>query len=150
MPPPKLPVKCTTVGHLNGGYANARKKRYNVHGWKLIGGAPMLKHFRPIAIIAACLIVHAFAPASQKDGPVGKVNINSATRTELIQIPKIGEKMADRIVEFRKANGPFTRIEEIMNVKGMGEKTFLSIKLYLTVGAQSKKPTGQATKQAML
>jgi transcriptional accessory protein Tex/SPT6 len=44
--------------------------------------------------------------------------------------------MADRIVEFRKANGPFKRVEEIMNVRGMGEKTFLSIRQHLTVGNQ--------------
>jgi competence ComEA-like helix-hairpin-helix protein len=95
------------------------QKRYNIQDWKFIVGKGhfMLRHFRPAAIIAACLVFHAFAPAQQKEGPVGKVNINTATRTELIQVPKIGEKMADRIVEFRKANGPFARVEEIMNVK---------------------------------
>jgi len=82
---------------------------------------------------ASCLVVSA----NQKKGPVRQVNINTATRTELIQIPKIGEKMADQIVEFRKANGPYKRIEEIMNIKGIGEKTFLSIKPYITVGVQS-------------
>jgi comEA protein len=116
----------------------------------IAGGLLMPKQFRPIAIIAACLVFHAFAPASQKDGPISKVNINTATRTELIQIPKIGEKMADRIVEFRKANGAFARVEEIMNVKGMGEKTFLSIKPYLTVGGRNQKPASQTTKQTML
>ena len=89
-----------------------------------------------LVILVFGLALPVFAMTLQKDGPIGQVNINTATRTELIQIPKIGEKMADQIVEFRKANGPFKRIEEIMNVKGMGEKTFLSIKQYLTVGAQ--------------
>ncbi|MDR0498271.1 MAG: helix-hairpin-helix domain-containing protein [Holophagales bacterium] len=78
----------------------------------------------------------ASAPVYQKKGPVRLVNINTATRTELIQIPKIGEKTADQIVEFRKINGPFKRIEEIMSIKGIGEKTFLSIKPYITVGSQ--------------
>ena len=48
--------------------------------------------------------------------------------------------MADRIVEFRKANGPFKRIEEIMNVRGMGEKSFLAIKQHLTVGSGAEDP----------
>jgi competence protein ComEA len=98
--------------------------------------------WRTVALLA-WLGSFVFAAPQQKQGPIGKVNINTATRTELMQIPKIGEKMADRIVEFRKANGPFTRVEEIMNVKGMGEKTFLAMKHQLTVGA---KPPGGAKK----
>jgi len=96
----------------------------------------MCKKFRLFVIIlinfAFCLAVSA----NQKKGPIRQVNINTATRTELIQIPKIGEKVADQIVEFRKINGPYKRIEEIMNIKGIGEKTFLSIKPYITVGIQ--------------
>jgi competence protein ComEA len=99
-------------------------------------------------ILTAGLCPFALAFAQQKQGPVGKVNINTATRTELMQIPKIGEKMAERIVEFRKANGPFTRVEEILNVKGMGEKTFLAMRHQLTVGARPqggvKKPPAPA------
>ncbi|MCL1893198.1 MAG: helix-hairpin-helix domain-containing protein [Holophagaceae bacterium] len=93
----------------------------------------LLHLLRPIAIVFLGLVSSAFLYAQQKEGPIRPVNINTATRTELMQIPKIGEKMADQIVEFRKAHGPFKKIEEIMNVRGMGEKTFLSIKPFLTV-----------------
>jgi competence protein ComEA len=99
---------------------------------------------RPAAIMLISLAQCCLAPAqanAQADAQAPArlvVNINTATRTELIQVPKIGEKMAERIVEFRKANGPFSRIEDIMNVRGMGEKTFLAIRPYLTVG---KRPT---------
>jgi competence protein ComEA len=99
---------------------------------------------RRAAVLAIALGAPALAFAQQKQGPIGKVNINTATRTELMQIPKIGEKMAERIVQFRKANGPFARVEEIMNVKGMGEKTFLAMRHQLTVGT---RPQGDA-KQA--
>jgi competence protein ComEA len=91
----------------------------------------ILKCLLAIALICAC---PQAAGQSQKLGPIHRVNINTATRTELMQIPKLGEKMADRIVEFRKANGPFSRTEELMNVQGIGEKTYLSIKPHLTVG----------------
>ena len=89
-----------------------------------------------IILFSLALCCHAQA----QDAPRLIVNINTATRTELIQVPKIGEKMAERIVDFRKANGPFSRIEDIMNVKGMGEKTFFAIRPYLTVGKTPQKP----------
>jgi len=98
--------------------------------------------------ILVCLCPFVFAHALQKQGPIGKVNINTATRTELMQIPKIGEKMAERIVEFRKANGPFSRVEEILNVKGMGEKSFLSIRHQLTVGAKQRQVPANGAKKA--
>jgi len=92
----------------------------------------MFKLLKLMVVIFISIGLYTFAQA-QKKGPVRPININTATRTELIQIPGVGEKMADRIVAFRKANGPFKRIEEIMNVRGMGEKTFLSIKHHLMV-----------------
>jgi len=97
----------------------------------------MFQTLRAIAIIFIGIAPYASVWANQKTGPARPVNINTATRTELIQIPRIGEKMAGRIVEFRKTRGPFKRIEEIMNVQGMGEKTFLSIRQHLTVGNPS-------------
>jgi competence protein ComEA len=103
--------------------------------------------FRPVAILLLAIFANQAAfselDADQKPGPVTLVNINTATRTELIQIPRLGEKMAERIVEFRKAHGPFKRIEELMNVKGMGEKTFLSIKHHLTVGSKGDAKQNQ-------
>jgi len=91
---------------------------------------------RPAAIMLFSLALGCVAFARPQGGQGVIVNINTATRTELMQVPKIGEKMAERIVEFRKANGPFARVEEIMNVKGMGEKTFLSMRHQLTVGTK--------------
>ena len=105
----------------------------------------MFKLPRLMAAVFIGMVFCAFAQA-QKKGPVRPININTATRTELIQIPNIGEKMADRIVEFRKANGPFKRIEEVMNVRGMGEKTFLSIKRHLTVDDRHTKKDNPKTR----
>jgi len=98
--------------------------------------------FWRVVVLAAALGPFATAFAQQKLGPINRVNINTATRTELMQIPKIGEKLAERIVEFRKANGPFKRVEELMNVKGMGEKTFLGMRHQLTVGTQPPRWQG--------
>ena len=54
----------------------------------------------------------------------GKININTASIEELVQLDRVGQKYAERIVAFRDANGPFEAPEEIMQVAGIGEKTF--------------------------
>lgn len=64
---------------------------------------------------------------------VAKVNINTASVEELDTVPEIGPAIATRIVEYREANGPFARIEDIVNVKGIGEATFLKMKDFITV-----------------
>ena len=64
------------------------------------------------------------------------VNLNTATQTELESLPGIGSKVAARIVEYRQKKGPFKKIEELMNVQGIGEKSFLKLRSQLTVGAK--------------
>ena len=63
----------------------------------------------------------------------GKVNLNLADSATLQTIPGIGPSKADRILEYRSTSGRFKRIEDIMNITGIGEKTFESIKDYITV-----------------
>ena len=57
-----------------------------------------------------------------------KVNLNTATVEQLQTLPGIGPAMAKRIIEHRTKVGKFTKIEEILNVKGIGEKRFQRIK----------------------
>ena len=66
------------------------------------------------------------------------VNLNSATAAQIASLPGIGPKTAELVVQYRTKNGPFKKIEEVMNVRGIGEKSFLKIKDQLTV-AESKK-----------
>lgn len=61
------------------------------------------------------------------------VNINTASVAEIETLPGIGAKTAARIVEYRQKNGPFKKIEEVMNVRGVGEKNFLTLKDQLSV-----------------
>jgi len=63
------------------------------------------------------------------------VNLNSATAAQIASLPGIGPKTADLVVQYRQKNGPFKKIEEIMNVRGVGEKSFLKIKDRLSVAA---------------
>ena len=65
---------------------------------------------------------------------LGKININSASQAELESINGVGPKTAQSIIEYRRQNGNFARIEDIMNVKGIGPKKFESMKDRITVG----------------
>ena len=64
----------------------------------------------------------------------GKVDLNTGTATELQQLPGIGKGLAKRIIEYRSTNGPFKSVEELMQVKGIGKKTFAKMKERLTIG----------------
>jgi competence protein ComEA len=70
--------------------------------------------------------------------PLVSVNLNTATVAELQTLPGIGAKMAARIIEYREARGPFKKIEELMNVQGIGEKNFLKLRPQLSVGARAE------------
>jgi len=61
------------------------------------------------------------------------VNINTATVDELTSLPGVGPATAARIVEYREKNGGFKKVEDLMNVRGIGEKTFLKLKPLITV-----------------
>jgi competence protein ComEA len=73
-------------------------------------------------------------PAAAKPAAAMVVNINTAPATEIASLPGIGDKTAARIVEYRQKNGPFKKVEELMNVRGIGEKNFLKLKPQLAVG----------------
>jgi competence protein ComEA len=73
--------------------------------------------------------------SSAKNSSTQVVNINSASAAEFEALPGIGPKMAARIVEYRQKNGPFKKVEELMNVRGLGEKNFLKLKAQLTIGS---------------
>jgi competence protein ComEA len=62
-----------------------------------------------------------------------KININTATKSQLVSLPGIGDVKAQAIIDYRTKNGNFKRIEDIVNVSGIGEKTFESLKDLITV-----------------
>lgn len=69
---------------------------------------------------------------STETGSHPRVNINTATAAELAYLPRLGAKVAARIVEHRKEK-PFARPEDLMEVKGIGEKLFTTLKPYVAV-----------------
>jgi competence protein ComEA len=63
------------------------------------------------------------------------LDLNTATAAQLEQLPGIGARTAQLIVEHRQKTGGFKKVEELMNIKGIGEKSFLKIKPLVTVTA---------------
>ena len=61
------------------------------------------------------------------------ININTASKTELMSLNGIGEVKAEAIIDYRNKNGNFKSIEEIGNVKGIGDVIFAKIKNYITI-----------------
>ena len=101
----------------------------------------MLRLLASLAL-AVAFAAHPAAQAAQKAATprtaakpaVATINLNTATAAELEKLPGIGQKVAARIVEYRQKNGPFKKVEELMNVQGIGEKSFLQFRSQLTVG----------------
>ena len=101
----------------------------------------MVRKFMSLVALAAVLAVHAQPAAAQTAAPrsvakppaVVLININTASAVELESLPGIGAKTAARIIEYRQKSGPFKKVEELMNVRGVGEKNFLKLKPQITV-----------------
>ena len=83
----------------------------------------MLKKHALLSILMVIALVLPITGAAIAEGD-GKININTASVEELVQLDRVGPRYAERIVAFREQNGPFTAPEDIMQVAGIGPKTF--------------------------
>jgi len=94
-----------------------------------------------IALSAPSLSAQSKIPAPKPTATAAApVNLNTATAEQLATIPGVGPKMAERILDYRQKNGGFKKVEDLMNVSGVGEKSFLKMKPLITVTAPK---TGQ-------
>jgi len=83
------------------------------------------------------------ATSSQTAAAKPAINLNAATLDQLETLPGIGRKTAERIIEYRTKSGGFKRIEDLMNVKGIGEKSFLKLKPLVVVPPKTDKAPGE-------
>lgn len=71
-------------------------------------------------------------PAAPED--VGPININTAGADDLDTLPGIGPVLAQRIIEYRAAHGPFQKVNDLLEVKGIGPATLDKVRDHVTVG----------------
>jgi competence protein ComEA len=102
-----------------------------------------MKRFSRLAVVAVALSLVGLlctspALAAGKPLPTSKVNLNSASALQLTALPGVGPKLAERIVEYRQQSGGFHSTQELINVKGVGEKGFAKLQSYIVVNGEAK------------
>ena len=101
----------------------------------------------PRVLVSLWLILFLLAAASsaKKKPPLKPVNINTATSEELQQVPGIGPATAQKILQMRKSYGPFKSVDDLLAIRGLGQKRLDKMRKYLTVGkAAAPKTTPSA------
>jgi len=105
----------------------------------------------PLLLSMSLSGARAATPTKGADGAstaaTGTINLNSASAEQIALLPRVGLKLAERVVAYRKTNGPFKKVEDLMEVKGVGEKLFVVLRPHLTVSGnttltQKVKSTG--------
>ncbi|MCB1035483.1 MAG: helix-hairpin-helix domain-containing protein, partial [Acidobacteria bacterium] len=86
------------------------------------------------AALLALALMLAAAPTFAADG---KVNVNQASADQLTMLPRVGPAIAERILEFRKENGPFKNVDDLLLVRGIGEKTLDLMKPYVSLSGET-------------
>jgi competence protein ComEA len=92
----------------------------------------MKNYKKTLVLLVVILFMISMVPAALADKGE-KININTATVEELVNLKRIGPKYAERIVQYRETNGPFVKVEDITKVKGIGPKTLEVNKDVITV-----------------
>jgi competence protein ComEA len=87
-------------------------------------------------VVLAVMLLGSMAYGQAQTGQ-GKININTATIEELRLLPGVGDSTANNILAYRKANGPFKTLGDVVKVKGIGEKKFKKLQVYLKLDGKS-------------
>lgn len=101
---------------------------------------------KPIIVLLALALVFSSLAVTAEAAESGVVNINTAEAAQLQLLPRVGPALAQRIIEFREAHGPFKSIDELVAVKGIGETSLGNLSPYIatdgatTLDAKVKLP----------
>ena len=83
-------------------------------------------------------------PVSLHAGEPARVDLNKASLEELVKLPRVGPSLAQKVIDYRKESGGFHKVEELMNVRGIGRKTFDMLKDKIAVGEPAKDASAAA------
>ncbi len=106
----------------------------------------MKPHFSLLRVlVSACLIFFLLAATgfAKKKPPLKPVNINTANSEALQQVPGIGPATAQKILQMRKSYGAFKSVDDLLAIRGLGQKRLDKMRKYLTVGKAVAPKTAQ-------
>ncbi|OGL44226.1 MAG: hypothetical protein A2161_03225 [Candidatus Schekmanbacteria bacterium RBG_13_48_7] len=98
------------------------------------------KALRIMPLLVLCMVFFIIASSDHMNAATkveGKLNINTATVSEFVLLPGIGPNKAATIIAYREENGPFEKIEDMINVKGIGRRTLQKLEAYLKLDGES-------------
>ncbi len=110
-------------------------------------GKKDVRAFTSIALMTAALLASLLLAPPSLAVPAGRdggqtaaqtVDINTATVEQLMSVPGVGQVIAQRIVEFREKNGPYSSVDDLLKVQGIGEKSLARIRERLSAGKAKK------------
>lgn len=99
--------------------------------------AKIRRNRRILAALVAFAVAAVALPAVAAAAPAGKVNVNTADADDLALLPRVGPALAKRILEYRDANGDFESAEDLMLVRGIGERTFELLEPFVTLEGET-------------
>ena len=92
----------------------------------------MYRNHRILSSLLAIALLCVALPAFAAEGASKTVNINTATAEQLALLPHVGPSIAQRIVEYREKSGAFKTANDLMLVRGIGEKSFALLEPYVS------------------
>lgn len=98
-----------------------------------------MKRYTSLILIVLSLILVAGSAAAETDH--GVVNINKASAEQLQLLPRVGPSLAGRILQFREKNGAFKSIDELQAVRGVGERSLITLRPYLSLSGDTTLKT---------
>lgn len=90
-----------------------------------------------VSSLVALTLLLAAVPVFAADAPSGVVNINTADAGQLALLPRVGPAVAQRILDYREENGEFKSLDDLMLVRGIGEKTFSLLEPYVAISGKT-------------
>ncbi|NKB81816.1 MAG: hypothetical protein GKS05_08020 [Nitrospirales bacterium] len=94
----------------------------------------VITQFSTLFMLCICLLLNGVPSTTLANE--GKIDLNTATPQQLQTLKGIGKALAKRIVQFRKEHGPFTTIQDIQKVSGIGKDTFSNLEHAVTIGTR--------------
>jgi competence protein ComEA len=90
-------------------------------------------HPKIVPVLAALLLLVPLTGWAANGGPDGVVNINTADQAQLELLPGVGKTVAERIIAFRESNGEFEAVDELVAVRGIGEKSLDRLRPWVAI-----------------